>query len=97
MPDETTVTEVAPPPPPVTETVTATPTPVETPTAVMDPALNDQMRAVLEGVNGINSQFEGTTATGPMVLDAEQFGVLIVALSLLIALVACAIVIGLRR
>lgn len=97
MPYETTVTEVAPPPPPVTETVTATPTPVETPTAVMDPALADSMRSVLDGVNGLNAQFEGTTQAGPLVLDADQFGVLIVAFSLLLALVACLVVIALRR
>lgn len=97
MPDEVTITEVAPPPPPVTETVTATPTPAETPTAVMDPELADSMRSMIDGVNGLNAQFEGTTQAGPLVLDADQFGVLIVALSLLIALAACAVVIGLRR
>lgn len=98
MPEATTVTEVAPPPPPVTETVTATPTPEVPPTAVMDPALADSMRSMIDGVNVLNQQLEGTSDTGGvLLLDADQFTAFGFALVLIVCLLAALLIVGMRR
>lgn len=104
MPDTTTITEV---PPPVVSTVVETETVFPTPTAlpepvepppppVMDPELSESMRTMVDSINSVNAQLEGTE-TGPLVLDPDQFGAIGFALALVVALLVVLVVVSVRR
>lgn len=86
-----TVSEVAPPPlpPPPTEEVP--------PTAVLDEDTERAFRELIDGMNAVSSQMEGETVAGPLVLDADQFGVLVLALALVVCLLAFVAIVMLRR
>lgn len=109
MPESTTVAEV-PPPPAVTvvETVTVsefpTPSPpppppedLPPPTAVLEPEVNDSLRALIDDMNAVSDQIEGVDSSGVMVLDPDQFTALGFAFLLVVALLAAIFIVSLRR
>lgn len=110
MPELTTVSPEPVIEPPVTVTVSVFPTPASpvidpappvevVPPAPAGPVLDDAVvRDLIDGINGMNTVMQGDTATGGvLLLDPVQFGVLGVALALVVALLAALFVLSLRR
>lgn len=74
------------------------PTPTEPPTAVLEPEVNDQLRSLVDDINGLNAQLEGTGDTaGLFLLDPDQFTALGFALVLIVALLAALLIVAMRR
>jgi hypothetical protein len=107
MPDDL---QVEPTPfPTVTETVTESvfPTPppppeasepAPPPTAVLGEDTDKALRDLIDGMNGVSAQLEGTeSVAGPLVLDADQFTALGFGLVLVVALLAALLVVTMRR
>lgn len=96
---QTTVTQT------VTESVFPTPAapldPVEPPpppTAVLGEDTDKALRDLIDGMNGVSAQLEGTeSVAGPLVLDADQFTALGFGLVLVVALLAALLIVSMRR
>lgn len=86
------VSPAAEPPAPPADAV-----PVPPPGPAIDEAV---VTDLINGINGLNTALEGDQTTGvagPLVLDDVQFGVIVLALAMLIALAAALFIAGLRR
>lgn len=92
---ETVTESVFPTPPPAPEASE----PAPPPTAVLGEDTDKALRDLIDGMNGVSAQLEGTgeSVAGPLVLDTDQFTALGFGLVLVVALLAALLVVTMRR